>query len=68
MPTNTIISSFTLKRRLRQRPECPEDIWIRVDRSISWLQCAENNSRYCGHHHTQLRKELAKITFPVVKE
>ena len=44
MPTNTIISSSTLKRRLGQRPECPEDIRIRLHRSISWLQCAEKNS------------------------
>lgn len=44
MPSNTTISSSTLKRRLSQRSECPEDIRIRLHRSISWLQCAEKNS------------------------
>ena len=44
MPSNTTISSSTLKRRLGQRSECPEDIRIRLHRSISWLQCAEKNS------------------------
>jgi len=43
MATNTTISSSTLKRRLGQRTECPEDIRIRLHRSISWLQCAEKN-------------------------
>ena len=37
------MTAATLKRKLKNTTDLPEELGIRLHRSISWLQCAEDN-------------------------